>query len=46
MVNQKAYDNPGGDEIVEAKKLRDIEEKTTSVRKGGRRNGRKKKKTL
>ena len=46
MVNQEAYDNPGGNEIVEAKKLRDIDEKTTSARKGGRRNGRKKKKVV
>ena len=45
-MNKKAYDNPDGDEIVEAKKLRDIEEKTISARKGGRRNGRKKKKTV
>ena len=43
MVNKEAYDNHGGDEIVEAKKLRDIEEKTTSARNRGKRNGRKKK---
>ena len=45
-MNQEAYDNPNRDEIVKAKKLRDIKEKTTSARNGGRRNGEKKKKTV